>query len=154
LHKKVAVLEKAKYQQVYHDIDGDGGSGATADERRVGFASCPVDEPSAGITAQDSHGYQDQEAPVPPSVENVACRDKKEVLNFQTVPKYEPVQYKHDGKKDCKVDRVKQHIIQLFQDYTNAPAPAATQATRGKRRKTCLVEKNIFSILPRAQEYI
>ena len=74
---------------------------------------CTVDQKSTTPGAEGSEGYEDEETPVPPAVEDVTCYNDKRVLQtqFECVADfgiaYRPINQKDERQKEGKFDRVK-----------------------------------------------
>ena len=92
------------------DVDGDVGAGNDLPPfLRVVKA---LQENAAGEAAERGEKNEQQEAPVPPAVEHVACHDHEEVLppqRFENVP----VEQKNNGKENQKFERVEKHDCSL-----------------------------------------
>ena len=92
------------------DVDGDVGAGNDLPPF-LRFVKA-LQENAAGEAAERGEKDEQQEAPVPPAVEHVACHDHEEVLppqRFENVP----VEQKNNGKENQKFERVEKHDCSL-----------------------------------------
>ena len=103
-HEEVVVLENAKYQQVNDDID---------DIHRLGPAGIvPIlfNQQTRPEAARGGEGNQEQEPPVPPSVEDVGHHHDEEILQLEVLSEDEPIEQKHYRQEDGEFYGVEKHL--------------------------------------------
>ena len=105
--KEIIVLENPQDKQVQENVhDADGPRFF----RRFPEA---VDEQAGSIAAERSECNQEQEPPIPPSVEDVGDNHNEEIPQFQIPVEYEPVEQKDNRQENGEFYGIEQHLMQV-----------------------------------------
>ena len=100
LGEEVVVLEDAENQQV----DDDVGPHENAAAAGIGGGH----QDAAEVGACGGEGDEEEETPIPPTIEEIGCCEDKEVLPAQGAPE-EPVDNEDNRQEESELQRIEQH---------------------------------------------
>ena len=99
LGEEIVVFEQAEDAEVENDVGNVYHLGC-------GLLPVALDEQSTAPAAQRGERDEEQEPPVPPSVEEIRNPYDEEVLHPHAAIEYQPVEQEHDGQEDGEFERV------------------------------------------------
>ena len=114
--EKVVILENSKNQQVNYDVN---------DIHRLGLAGIVptlFNQQTRPETARGRECNQEQESPIPPSVEDVGHHHDEEILQLEVLTEDEPIEQKHYRQEDGEFYGVEKHLSKGFRCDTPPPA--------------------------------